>query len=128
MATILVVEGYEPLRQTLRRMLESRHHRVLTAASALEAFEVWRQRGADLVILDLHMPDADGLELLLQFHTVAPERPIIATSAGDPRGGGFETLKAAPGFGAAAALAKPFRLHQVLDLVAQVLGTEPDPG
>jgi CheY-like chemotaxis protein len=121
-ARILLVESYEPLRQTLRRMLESRHYRVLPA-SVHEAFEAWRQRGADLLILDLHMPGIDGLEALLEFRAAAPDLPIIVMSAGDPTRG-LEVLADALRLGARGALAKPFRLLQLLDLVAEVLGPD----
>jgi len=121
-ARILLVEGYEPLRQTIRRMLESRHYRVLPA-SVHDAFEAWGRRGADLLILDLHMPDVDGLEALVEFRAAAPELPIIVMSAGD-RTRGLEVLGDALRLGARGALAKPFRLLQLLDLVAEVLGLD----
>jgi CheY-like chemotaxis protein len=124
---ILVAEGYEPLRQTLRRMLQSRRYQVLLASGS-DAFRLWHERRADLLILDLHMPGVDGLEGLLAFRAAVPERPIIVISAGD-RSRGFEVLEDALRLGATAALAKPFRLLQLLDVVAQVLGMEPvDPG
>src|SRR5712691_5159650 len=105
----------------LRRMLESRQHRVLLAAGGGEALELWRARAADLLILDLHLPDVDGLESFVQFRAAAPELPIIVMSGGD-QDGGFETLGNALLLGATAALAQPFHLRETLDLVARVLG------
>jgi CheY-like chemotaxis protein len=107
---ILVVEGYEPLRQMLRRMLESRRYRVLVA-SGPEAFE----------------PGLDGFEALLELHGIAPELPIIVTSAGD-RARGFRVLGDALRLGATGALPKPFRLLQLVELVSKVLATNLDPG
>jgi len=105
----------------LRRMLESRQHRVLLAAGGGEALELWHARAADLLMLDLHLPDVDGLESFVQFRAAAPELPIIVMSGGD-QDGGFETLGEALLLGATAALAKPFHLRETLDLVARVLG------
>jgi CheY-like chemotaxis protein len=119
---ILVVEGYQPFRQTLRRMLESRYDRVLVATDAAWALDVWRWRAADLLILDLQMPRCDGLEVLLEFHALAPDRPIIAISVQD-RARGFDLLRDALRLGAIKALAKPFRLVELLDLIAEVLET-----
>jgi CheY-like chemotaxis protein len=124
MALILVVDDCEPVRNTLRRMLESRlHHQVLLAADGREALEAWRECGADLVMLDVHMPDVDGIELLMQFRALAPALPMIVMSGGD-RTGRHDPLEKALLLGAKGALAKPFYLHQVLELVTRVLGPD----
>jgi DNA-binding NtrC family response regulator len=120
MASILVVDDCEPERHTLRRMLESRQHRVVMAEGRPEALELWRQRGADLVMLDLQLPEA--IDSVVQFRGVAPELPIIAMARGDQSG--LDILADAYLLGVKAVLPKPFRLHQVLDLVARVLGTD----
>ena len=104
-------------------MLESRHYRVLVATDAGEAFDVWRTDGADLLILDLHVPGFDGLEALLEFHAAAPDLPVIVTSAGD-RARGFRVLDDALRLGARAALPKPFRLLELLEVVGKVLGRD----
>jgi CheY-like chemotaxis protein len=124
MSRILVVDDSEPVRNTLLRILESRqHHEVLLAASGLEALEIWHERGADLVMLDVHMPDVDGIELLLQFRALAPTLPMIVMSGGDQTGR-VGILEDAVLLGATAALPKPFHVQQVLDLVARLLGTD----
>lgn len=122
MALILVVDDCEPVRHTLRRMLESRQHRVVMAEGRLEALELWRQRGADLVLLDLQLPDRDAIDTVTQFRGAAPELPIIAMASGDRSG--LDVLADAYLLGVKAVLPKPFHLHQVLDLVARVLGTD----
>jgi two-component system response regulator RegX3 len=122
MAVILVVDDCEPERHTLRRILESRQHRVVMAKGRLEALARWRQRGADLVMLDLQLPDGGAIDTVVQFRAAAPELPIIAMASGDRSG--LDVLADAYLLGVKAVLPKPFHLHQVLDLVARVLGTD----
>jgi DNA-binding NtrC family response regulator len=122
MALVLIVDDCEPDRHTLRRMLESRQHRVVMAEGRLEGLELWRQRGADLVMLDLQLPDRDAIDTVVQFRAAAPELPIIAMASGDRSG--LDVLADAYLLGVKAVLPKPFHLHQVLDLVARVLGTD----
>ena len=86
MALVLIVDDCEPDRHTLRRMLESRQHRVVMAEGRLEGLELWRQRGADLVVLDLQLPDRDAIDTVVQFRAAAPELPIIAMASGDRSG------------------------------------------
>ena len=122
MALVLIVDDCEPDRHTLRRMLESRQHRVVMAEGRLEGLELWRQRGADLVMLDLRIPDWNAIDTVVQFRAAAPELPIIPMARGDRSG--LDVLADAYLLGVKAVLPKPFHLHQVLDLVARVLGTD----
>lgn len=61
---ILIVEDETLLRRTLVRMLERRGHRVAPAASVCEARELLRGEPMAAAILDVGLPDGDGLELL----------------------------------------------------------------
>jgi DNA-binding NtrC family response regulator len=122
MALILVIDDLEALRRVLQRMLESRRHRVLLAANGLEGLELWRERSPGLVMLDMDRPDRESIGALRQFRAVAPTLPIIAMSAGGPKGR-FDMLGEARRLGATAALMKPFQLREVTNLIARVVGT-----
>ena len=71
MATVLVVEDDRDIREVLRRYLERAGHAVLTTASGAEALRIVEDGGTDLVVLDLGLPDVDGLEVLRAVHPVA---------------------------------------------------------
>ena len=63
-AHVLVVEDNEHVTSALRILLESADHRVSTAGSIAEALAVARRDPAGLVLLDLTLPDGDGLALI----------------------------------------------------------------
>jgi two-component system, NtrC family, response regulator HydG len=80
---ILIVEDQESERSALERVLRVAHYDVATAASAEEALE-WRDQAIDLVISDLKMGGASGIDLLMQWREIRPETPfILATAFGD---------------------------------------------
>lgn len=64
MADILVVDDERALRRSLELHLQSAGHRVFCAGTAAEALEVWRRERPEAVILDLVLPDGDGLEVM----------------------------------------------------------------
>ena len=87
--TILVVDDFYDTRLTLRRLLELRDYRVLEATNGLEAVELVRQRCPDLILLDLNMPQMDGLEAATQIRAcrdLCAKVPIIALTAYDTYG------------------------------------------
>jgi len=85
MATILVVDDNAVVARVLARLLQQRGHRALVAADGPAALDTVRQQGPDLVLLDMMMPDMDGLEVLRRLKadpkTAGP--PVILFSAVD---------------------------------------------
>ena len=85
MKTILIADDNEDLRGMLRQLLESQGYRVLEAADGREAAgRAVRERPA-LVIMDLGMPDLDGLSAVAEIrrHVPAPATEILIVSAYD---------------------------------------------
>jgi CheY-like chemotaxis protein len=81
MATILAVDD-EPLTcRLLKLSLERLGHEVLTTTSGVAGLELVQQARPALVILDLILPDADGLELLQQIREIAPQTAVIIFTA-----------------------------------------------
>jgi CheY-like chemotaxis protein len=82
MAVIFVVDDYAVHRDALRSFLRRRGHEVVTAkdgAEALEKLQSWRP---DLVVLDLWMPNVDGLAVLAALREPGqPACPVIVTTA-----------------------------------------------
>ena len=64
---ILVVEDEKNMREFIRRNLEVRQFRVLTATNGLEALSLFHSDAPDLIILDIMMPHMDGLETCLRI-------------------------------------------------------------
>ena len=97
MATILVIDDQEPIRTLLRAALEGDGHEVLEASNGLLGLERSRERAADLVILDLLMPEMNGLELMAELNRSLPHVKVIAMSGGLKGEGGATRSKTAGG-------------------------------
>ncbi len=82
MATILLVEDHDDLRDSLRLRLEADRHRVVEAADGNEALQLWREHNPDLIITDFWMPRMNGLEVIQAVFAHQPALPIILMSAG----------------------------------------------
>jgi signal transduction histidine kinase/CheY-like chemotaxis protein len=65
--TILIVEDTQLIRRLLARLLTIDGHRVIEAGTLAQGLEQARRQRLDLVLLDLHLPDGDGLSLLEQW-------------------------------------------------------------
>jgi len=81
---VLVVNDDPRIRRLYRDALEEGGYRVLEAEGADAALEVLDTKGADLAILDIRMPDAQGLELVSRLRATHPRLPIILCSAVAP--------------------------------------------
>lgn len=120
MTTILLVDDDALIRRALTLALERIGHAVLTAENGLEGASRAREAAIDLAIVDIHMPEMDGLELLVQLRATAPTLPVIVMSGGDQTRD-LSLLKDVKLLGATAALAKPFSLDELYGLVAAAL-------
>ena len=108
MPTALVVDDSPMIRHMVRMSLEDIGGLTITeAGTGLEAIELLMIRGADLVVLDLNMPDMHGLEVLrfVRRHAAFSALPIIVlTTRGDEN-----TRESAMAAGASLFRTKPFR-------------------
>jgi DNA-binding response OmpR family regulator len=121
-ATILLVDDDPSVRRTLTLALERIGHRVVPAENGREGGSRAREGGIDLAIVDIHMPEMDGLELLAQLRATSATLPVIMMSGGDQTRD-LALLEDAKLLGASAALAKPFSLDELYTLVATVLAS-----
>lgn len=78
--TILVVDDEEPIRQTVGFYLEDNDYNVLGAENGRVALEIFQQKKPDLVLVDLRMPEMDGLDVLSQITKQSPDTPVIVIS------------------------------------------------
>ena len=78
--TILVIDDEEPIRQSFADYLEDLDYRVLTAENGRIGLEIFNRDEIDLVLVDLRMPEMDGLEVLDHITGEKPETPLIVVS------------------------------------------------
>lgn len=117
MASVLVVEDDRDIRELLRRYLERDGHGVLTTGSGAEALNLLAAGGVDLVLLDLGLPDVDGLDVLAAARGLVPSVPTVVLSARGTVPERILGLRA----GADDYVAKPFSPAEVVLRVAAVL-------
>lgn len=105
---ILIVDDNETLRDIVRENLEADGYGVLTAASAEEALAVLKTQKADTILLDLVLPDGDGLSLIsrIREHTDAPVIVVSGKGAWVDKVVGLE-------MGADDYLGKPFEMKEL---------------
>lgn len=85
MASVLVVDDVEAMRESLRAALAGAGHQVAVAASGAEALDVLRDRPVDIAVTDIWMPDIDGLKLIKKLREEFPRLRIVAMTGGGPR-------------------------------------------
>ena len=118
MASILIVDDEEPIRQLLRSILEGDGHRVIEAANGREGLTLYRQAPTDLVITDILMPERDGMEVTLELTREFLDAKVIAMTGAT---GSQNFLNVAKLFGARQLLQKPFGLQEVRRAVQYTL-------
>jgi DNA-binding NtrC family response regulator len=124
MATILVVDDELGIRALLSEILTDEGHTIELAENAAQAREVRERLRPDLVLLDIWMPDVDGITLLKEWGGNAQlTMPVIMMSGH----GTIDTAVEATKFGAMAFLEKPITLQKLLRAVEQAL-VKPAPG
>jgi len=118
MATILVVDDELGIRALLSEILTDEGHTVELAENAAQARAARQTTRPDLVLLDIWMPDVDGITLLKEWGATAMlNMPVIMMSGH----GTIDTAVEAMKFGAAAFLEKPITLQKLLRAVEQSL-------
>jgi two-component system response regulator TctD len=78
---ILLVEDDPAMRQTLQRSLERRGAQVVTCSDGSRALDRWRASVPDLVLLDLSLPELDGLEVLSRARAEGLATPVLILTA-----------------------------------------------
>jgi DNA-binding NtrC family response regulator len=118
MATILVVDDELGIRALLSEILSDEGHTIELAENAAQARAVRERMRPDLVLLDIWMPDVDGISLLKEWGSSGQlSMPVIMMSGH----GTIDTAVEATKFGAIAFLEKPITLQKLLRAVEQAL-------
>lgn len=117
-ATVLVVDDEPLIRWSLVNRLKEEGYRTVEAGTAGEAVALHRD-GADLMLLDFALPDANGLEVLKQVKETDPDTLVIMLTANTEVGTAVAAMKQ----GAFHYANKPFDLDEIMVLVEKALET-----
>ncbi|HQU27520.1 MAG: response regulator [Nitrospira sp.] len=120
MATILIIDDDPQVCDLLRQVLEDEGYGVETAQNGQEGINQHRAHPADLIVLDILMPDKEGLETILELRREFPKVKIIAMSGGSERAK-LNLLELAARLGAQYTLHKPFQLQSFSAMVREAL-------
>ena len=115
---ILVIDNETVITQLLASLLALSSYKVSIALSGQDGIDLYRQDRPDLVIVDLFMPDLDGLAVI---HTIKSEDPNAHFIALSGAVGGIELLNKAKTLGAQYAFEKPINNQKLLNAVAASL-------
>jgi CheY-like chemotaxis protein len=119
-AHILLIDDDATVRYALKQILERAGHNVDEASDGHAGVERYTERGADLVVTDIIMPNQEGIETIIQLRRLAPSLLIIAMSGGG-RTGNRDFLAMAEKLGASKVMAKPFRPKELVEAIASLL-------
>lgn len=114
---ILVVDDEEMIRWTLKEALESEGYNVRAFENGRDFLGYFNRHGGDIILLDVRLPDSNGLDLLLEVTRVDPDAiVVIMTAFGD-----VETAVNAMKRGAYDYLSKPYSLEEVSLLIKKIV-------
>jgi UDP-3-O-[3-hydroxymyristoyl] N-acetylglucosamine deacetylase len=115
--TVLVVDDEDRIRSSLRGILSDEGFRVLDTGSAPEVMDLIEREHPAVVLLDVWMPDIDGIELLRRIKSESPAVQVIMISGH----ANIQSAVAATKLGAADFIQKPFSVTGLLAAIARVL-------
>ena len=122
MASILVVDDEMGIRELLNEILTDEGHTVYAAESAVQARTIREQMRPDLVLLDIWMPDTDGITLLKEWSKTGQLTMPVVMMSGHAT---IDTAVEATRIGALNFLEKPIALQKLLKTVSKALESSP---
>lgn len=121
MAKILIMDDEPGLRNVVFNMLKPTGHSLFLAEDGAQAIDIAKIEKPDLALLDMRVPDYDGLEVLAELKKMDPNvRCIMLSGYGD-----VESAVGAMKQGAFDYISKPFKIEEVLRVVNKALSVQP---
>jgi len=114
---ILIIDDERPILLTLEALLGRHGYQPETAATASYGLRLLQSSSPAVVLLDLQLPDADGLEMLGQIKREHPETQVIILTAHDSLSNAIESIKR----GAYHFISKPYAPEELLSLIEKAL-------
>lgn len=119
--TILVVDDEDGVRESVREVLTDEGYRVVDTADGTRVLEMIQEEKPELVLLDIWMPQVDGIGLLKEIKSQEPDINVVMVSGH----GNIHTAVTATKFGAFDFIEKPVTLDGLLLIVQRALGEMP---
>jgi two-component system chemotaxis response regulator CheY len=117
MPKVLIVDDAQFMRMRCAKLLEKNGFEVVEAENGRLAVEVYQQTKPDAVLMDITMPEMDGLAALKEIRQLDPQARVAMLSALGQQGVVIEAIKA----GARDFIVKPFEQDRVLDALHKLL-------
>lgn len=120
MAAIIIVDDDPTVRAIAVEFLRDGDHAIVEAANGNEALRILKAVPIDLMVLDMLMPQKDGLETLMEVRQLYPDMRILAISSGGSMDANY-LLAVARTLGADAVLSKPLTAARFRRMVDDLL-------
>jgi two-component system, chemotaxis family, chemotaxis protein CheY len=116
---ILIADDSESIREILAFSLENAGYQVLVAKDGLDALQFFDGRSIDLVLTDYHMPNVNGLELIIKIRQIENYKfiPILVLTTEKQ----VEIIREVRDAGATGWLLKPFKSEKLLQTLRKVI-------
>ncbi len=119
MAKIMICDDAAFMRMSLKKIVEEGGHRVITEASTgIEAVENYKKFKPEIVLMDITMPELDGIQATKQIHEFDPLARIIMVSAMGHQDKVFDAIRS----GAQDFIVKPFQHERILACIKKNFG------
>jgi CheY-like chemotaxis protein len=119
MAKVLVIDDEQSIRDLLDRLLRRKGYGVVLAESGRKGLELFRRERPDVIVLDLKMPEMDGLTVLRQIRSLNRSQPVIVLTGSRTA----EMEQQVRALGVTEYIAKGFSLHLLGDALKRLLKT-----
>jgi two-component system response regulator HydG len=119
--TILVVDDNQDLLETFAMILKRRGYHVQTAVNGLSAVDKFKKQNFDVTLMDIVMPEMNGVDAFKKIKEIQPGAPIILMTAYSDE----EMLQSAKDEGVLQIIHKPIRIDQLIELINEVASDEP---
>ncbi|HMO44231.1 MAG TPA: response regulator [Phenylobacterium sp.] len=116
---VLLVDDDVTLLHTTSKMLEIAGFDSVLAESPARVLDLIQNISTTVVLLDMFMPERDGIEIIQEIRRLQPDLPIVAMSGGWRTMKSAQTLEVARALGADAVLAKPFGTGELAAFLAR---------
>jgi len=114
---VLVIDDERPVLMTLEALLQRRGFAVQTAGSGTAGMQAFRRSKPDVVLLDLGLPDADGLDVLRELRAEDAHVQVLILTANDSLANAIQSIK----LGAFHFISKPYAAEELLSLMGRAL-------